>query len=293
MFCFANEYVESTFVYLIILDEDSMAFDEASPPKKRWQQQSCSSTPSPTSFTLDANQWRHQNVLVLDCQNSNTYTMGTILDISNSHLVTLSLRDQSTSTLTIDLTRPICNHLPSIIIDNIPACQDLLVGTDVCVRQMKNESIHQFQLARIRGKHSTRLEFTVNFKDSNNNQEQDEKIDQIQSIQDEKWFIRQNIRLLIEPWHEELRLFRENLSKSTLFRPISVETSNRTSETNDQQENSPSPSETASQQSAFPTPPIENKDEDDEEVERELQKEHQAANNKLQGVKKGDIFTMG
>lgn len=296
MFCFANESIaRPSTVYLPILDEDSMAFDEASPPKKRWQQQSCSSTPSPISFTLDANQWRHQNVLVLDCQNSNTYLMGTILDISNSHLVTVSLRDQSTSTLTIDLTRPICNHLPSIIIDNIPACQDLLVGTDVCVRQMKSNSISPFQLARIRGKHPTRLEFAVDLKDSNNNQEQEEKTDHDETIQDEKWFIRQHIRLLIEPWHEELRLFRENLPKATLFRPISVEVSNRKPETNDQpQQNSSSTSSSPEQQqqSAFPTPPIENKDEDDEEVERELQNDQQAVN-KLQGIKKGDIFTMG
>jgi len=47
------------------------------------------------------------------------------------------------------------------------------------------------------------------------------------------------------------------------------------------------------QQIAFPTPPIEHKDEDDEEeVDRELSKDQQAAN-KLQGIKKGDIFTMG
>jgi hypothetical protein len=38
---------------------------------------------------------------------------------------------------------------------------------------------------------------------------------------------------------------------------------------------------------------MEHKSEDDEEVERELQKTKQTTTNKLQGIKKGDIFTMG
>jgi hypothetical protein len=242
-----------------------------SPPKKRWQQRSCSSTPSPTSFTLDANQWRQQNVLVLDQQNSNIYNMGMIMDINDSHLVAISLRDHQSSSITIDLSRSIGNHLPSIIIDNIPACQDLVIDTEVCVRRLKNSKINQFQCGRIRAKHSTRLEFLIDFKDSNNNNNQNE------NNEDDQWFTRQNIRLLTEPWHEELRLYRENLSMSTMFRPISVDL--------------PIINNTDDQQIAFPTPPIEQKDEDDEEVERELQKE--PTNNKLQGIKKGDIFTMG
>jgi hypothetical protein len=253
-----------------------MAYDEASPPKKRWQQQSCSSTPSPTSFTLDANQWRHQSVLVLDNHNFNTYHMGIILDIIDSHIVTISLRDSSSSSpLIIDLTRPICNNLPSIIIDNIPACQDLLIDTKVCVRRIKNSKINQFIRGRIRAKHPTRLEFSIDLFDSNNNNH-DENDDE------DNLFTRQNIRLLIEPWHEELRLYRDNLS---MFRPISVELPiNNSNEEQPPQQ----------QKTAFPTPPIEHKDEDDEEVERELEKEQQQqAVNKLQGIKKGDIFTMG
>jgi hypothetical protein len=250
-----------------------------SPPKKRWQQQSCSSTPSPPSsssssppFVLDANQWRHQSVLVLDEHNINVYHVGTILDIIDSHLVKISLRDEQSSEITIDLSRPICNHIPSIIIDNIPACQELVIDSQVCVRRIKNSKINQFQCGRIRVKHPTRLEFSIDSKDPNNNHNENDEEDQ--------WFTRQNIRLLIEPWHEELRLYRENLSISTMFRPISVELS--TNNPNDDQ-----------QQIAFPTPPIEHKDEDDEEdVDRELPKDQQAAN-KLQGIKKGDIFTMG
>ena len=252
-----------------------MAYDEVSPPKKRWQQQSCSSTPSPTSFTLDANQWRQQNILVLDTQNPNIYNMGTILDINDSHLVTVSLRDQQTSTIIVDLSRPICSQLPSIIIDNIPACQDLVIDTQVCVRRIKNSKIDQFQCGRIRAKHPTRLEFDIDFKDSNNNHHQENHND------DEQWFTRQNIRLLIEPWHEELRMFRENISMSTMFRPISVDLPANNNNNTDEQ-----------QKIAYPTPPIEHKDEDDEEVERELQKDEQT-NLKLQGIKKGDIFTMG
>jgi hypothetical protein len=252
-----------------------MAHDDVSPPKKRWQQRSCSSTPSPTSFTLDANQWRQQNVLVLDQQNSNIYNMGMIMDINDSHLVAISLRDHQSSSITIDLSRSIGNHLPSIIIDNIPACQDLVIDTEVCVRRLKNSKINQFQCGRIRAKHSTRLEFLIDFKDSNNNNHNE--INQNENNEDDQWFTRQNIRLLTEPWHEELRLYRENLSMSTMFRPISVDL--------------PIINNTDDQQIAFPTPPIEQKDEDDEEVERELQKEQ--TNNKLQGIKKGDIFTMG
>jgi hypothetical protein len=257
-----------------------MAYDDVSPPKKRWQQQSCSSTPSPlsaTSLTLDASQWRQQNVLVLDNQNLNIYHMGTILDIIDSHLVTVSRRDEPSSIITVDLSQPICKHLPSIIIDNIPACQDLVTDTQICVRQVKNSKINQFQCGRIRAKHSKRLEFSIILKDSNNNNR--DEINQDENNLEDKWFTRQNIRLLIEPWHEELRLYRENLSMSTMFRPISVKLP---VENNDNEQ----------QQIAFPTPPIEHKDEDDEEVERELQKESSTAD-KFQGIKKGDIFTMG
>lgn len=275
-----------------------MAHDEVSPPKKRWQQQSCSSTPSPTPFTLDANQWRHQNILVLDNQNLNIYNMGMILDINDSHFVTISLRDQQSSTITIDLSRPICNNLPSIIIDNIPACQDLVIDTQVCVRRNKNSKINQFQCGRIRAKHPTRLEFAIDFKDSNNNNHNDINHDENEQEDDEQdqWYTRQNIRLLIEPWHEELRLYRENLSMPTMFRPISVDLP-IDNQNIDERQSTPSPQQKQSQTSkqqqiAFPTPPIEHKDEDDEEVERELQKQEQT-NNKLQGIKKGDIFTMG
>jgi hypothetical protein len=258
-----------------------MAYDEVSPPKKRWQQQSCSSTPSPTSFTLDANQWHHQSILVLDHQNLNIYNMGMILDINDSHLVTISLRDQQTSKINVDLSRPICNNLPSIIIDNIPACQDLVINTQVCVRRIKNSKNNQFQCGRIRSKHPTRLEFSIDFKDSNNNNHNE--INQDENDDEDQWFTRQNIRLLIEPWHEELRLYQENLSISTIFRPISVDlpTNNNNNEEQREQE-----------QIAFPTPPIEHKDEDDEEIERELENDEQTSN-KLQGIKKGDIFTMG
>jgi hypothetical protein len=257
-----------------------MAYDEVSPPKKRWQQQSCSSTPSPpslTSFTLDASQWRHQSILVLDKQNLNIYHMGTILDIIDSHLVTTSLRDDQLSVITVDLSRPCCNHIPSIIIDNIPACQDLVIDTQVCVRRIKNSKINQFQCGRIRAKHPTRLEFSIDLKDSNNNNSIE--INQDENAEEDEWFTRQNIRLLTEPWHEELRLYHENVSISTMFRPISVELPSNNNTDNQQQ-------------TAFPTPPIEHKDEDDEEVERELETDQQAAN-KLQGIKKGDIFTMG
>jgi hypothetical protein len=165
--------------------------------------------------------------------------------------------------VSIDIHQLISKHFPSIIIDNIPACQDLLVNTPVCVRGTKIENVNQFFCGRIRTKHPTRLEFAIDFKDSNNN------------CEDEKWFTRQNIRLLIEPWHEELRLHQENLAAKTMFRPISVDLPIKTERT------------------AYPTPPIEQKDEDDEEVERELEKDKPNSVNKLQGIKKGDIFTMG
>lgn len=256
-----------------ILDVLDMAYDDASPPKKRWQQQSCSSTPSPSlrsSFILDANQWHHQSVLVLDENNSNIYHLGIILDIIDSHLITISLRDEQLPLVTIDIHQLISKHLPSIIIDNIPACQDLLLHTPVCVRGTKNENMNQFLCGRIRSKHPTRLEFLIDFKDSNNNRENFNENDK-----EEQWFTRQNIRLLIEPWHEELRLHQENLSTKTMFRPISIDLPLKT------------------EQIAFPTPPMEHKSEDDEEVERELQKTKQTTTNKLQGIKKGDIFTMG
>ena len=268
-----------------ILDGHEMAYDEASPPKKRWQQQSCSSTPSPskllTPFLLDGNQWRHQSVLVLDNHDVNKYHMGMIVDIIDSHSITVALRDQSSTTVNIDLARPICKHLPSIIIDNIPACQDLLIDTQVCVRRIKNSQINQFVCGRIREKHPTRLEFSIDLKDSNNNHR--DELDRGDNDEEEQWYTRQNIRLLIEPWHEELRLCGESLPQSALFRPISVELS-------------ANPGRDEEQQIAFPTPPIEPKDDDDdEEVERELQKEddEQQATSKVQGIKKGDIFTMG
>jgi len=251
-----------------------MAYDDTCPPKKRWQQQSCSSTPSPSlisPFILDANQWCHQSVLVLDNKNPNIYHLGVILDIIDSHLITISLRDEQLSPVTIDIHQPISNKFPLIIIDNIPACQDLLINTPVCVRGVKNENTNQFLCGRIRTKHPTRLEFSIDFKYSNTNNCEDSI-----KIEDEIWFTRQNIRLLIEPWHEELRLHQETLSIKTMFRPISVDLP-----INDQQ-------------IAYPTPPIEHKDEDDEEVERELQKNKQQTTvNKLQGIKKGDIFTIG
>jgi hypothetical protein len=252
-----------------------MAYDDASPPKKRWQQQSCSLTPSPSlisPFLLDATQWRHQSVLVLDNKNPNIYHLGVILDIIDSHLIKISLRDEQLSSITIDIHQPVSNDFPSIIIDNIPACQDLLIDTPVCVRGINNDNINRFLCGRIRSKHPTRLEFSIDFKDSNNNREY------IINDKEEKWFTRQNIRLLIEPWHEELRLHQENLSVKTMFRPISVDLSIDNHNTE--------------QQIAYPTPPIEHKDEDDEEVERELQTKQQTIN-KLQGLKKGDIFTMG
>lgn len=267
-----------------------MAYDDVSPPKKRWQQQSCSSPPSPISFTLDANQWRHQSVLALDQQNPNIFNMGTILDINDSHLVTISLRDPPASTTVIDLSRPICKSLPSIIIDNIPACQDLLVNSQVCVRRHKNSKINQFQSGRIRAKHPTRLEFAIDFKDTNNNLQ--EETHQDENNEEDQWFTRQHIRLLIEPWHEELRLYRESLANATMFRPISVDLSKDHSKEETEQP-SPPPPPPPRQKIAFPTPPIEQKDdEDDEEVARELEKAEQT-NNKLQGIKKGDIFTMG
>jgi hypothetical protein len=243
-----------------------MAYDDASPPKKRWQQQSCSSTPSPSltpPFILDANQWRHQSVLVLDNKNSPIYHLGEILDITDSHLIAISLRDEQLPSVTIDIHQSISNHYPLVILDNIPACQDLLMNTPVCVRRIKTNNINQFSCGRIHSKHPTRLEFSIDFNDSNDHLIEDEE---------DKWFTRQNIRLLIEPWHEELRLHQENVS---IFRPISIDLP-----VNDQQ-------------IGYPTPPAEHKDEDDEEIERELKISEQQAINKLQGIKKGDIFTMG
>lgn len=264
-----------------------MAYEDVSPPKKRWQQQSCSSTPSPIPFQLDSSQWRHQNVLVIDQENLNIYHMATIVDIQDSHLVSVTMRDQRiSSSVVINLSRPSCSHLPSIIIDNIPACQDLLVETSVCVRRNKTKEMNQFQCGRIRAKHPTRLEFSIDFKDANNNHH--DQIDSNEEEEEEQWFTRQNIRLLIEPWHEEIHLYRENLSIPTMFRPISVDLPSNTNSNNHDQTDE-------QQKIAFPTPPIEHKDEDDEEeeeVERELQKDEQA-NIKLQGIKKGDIFTMG
>ncbi|CAF0897681.1 unnamed protein product [Adineta ricciae] len=242
-----------------------MAYDDACPPKKRWQQQSCTPTPS-SSFVLDANQWRQQSILVLDKSNRNCYHLGVILDIIDSHLIKISSRDEQSPPLTIDIHQPISKHFPSIIIDNIPACQDLVNNISVCVRRVKTENSTEFFCGRIRSKHPTRLEFSIEFRDSNNNREDSEE------NQEDVWFTRQNIRLLIEPWHEELRLHQQNLS---VFRPISIDSS------------------VTNQQNAYPTPPAEHKDEDDEEVEREFKKGEQQTMNKLQGIKKGDIFTMG
>lgn len=258
-----------------------MAFDETSPPKKRWQQ-SCSTTPPLRSFTLDASQWHHQSVLVFDQYDLNSYRMGVIEDIVDSRKVTVSLKDQSPTTVTVDLASPHSTMLPPIIIDNIPACQDLLVGTDVCVRQEKNSKVHKFICGRIKAKHATRLEFCIDFKDSNNNSKET-------FISDEKdgdnWYTRQHIRLLLEPWHEEMRLFRESGLTSNVFRPITFDLD--LIKNHDQNQNSSPASKTP-----FPTPPIENKDDDDDDIEGELQKPSTGVN-KLQGIKKGDIFTMG
>ena len=150
---------------------------------------------------------------------------------------------------------------------SIRVCKCIIIIIDVIVVVWK------------RAKHVTRLEFLIDLKDSNNNNR--DEINQDENDNEDKWFTRQNIRLLIEPWHEELRLYQENVSMSTVFRPISVDLSANNS--NDEQ-----------QQTAFPTPPIEHKDDDDEEIERELRNEQQQQPaNKLQGIKKGDIFTMG
>ncbi|UJR13337.1 hypothetical protein I4U23_000355 [Adineta vaga] len=252
-----------------------MAYDDVSPPKKRWQQQGCSPTPSSSSssFVLDANQWRQQSILVIDKTNPNHYHLGIILDVIDSHLVKISLRDEQSSPITIDIHQLISKQYPSIIIDNIPACQDLVTNTPVCVRQIKSENTNEFFCGRIRSKHPTRLEFSIDFKDENSNREDH------QENNENIWFTRQNIRLLIEPWHEELRLYQQNLS---IFRPISIELP------------------VNNQKNVYPTPPAEQKDEDDEEVERELEKceqqqqqQQQQTMNKLEGVKKGDIFTMG
>lgn len=237
-----------------------MAYDDISPPKKRWQQQNFS-----TIFLLDANQWCHQSVLVLDQNYPNIYNLGIISDIIDSHLIKITLRDQQLSSVTIDIHQSINKDFPSIIIDNIPPCQDLIINTQVCVRQIKNENFNQFLCGRIRAKHSTRLEFLIDFNKLNSNQENNQDI----------WFTRQNIRLLIEPWHEELRLHQDNIAIKTMFRPVSIDLLIN------------------QQEIAYPTPPIEQKDEDDEEVERELEKNKSSAINKLQGIKKGDIFTIG
>ena len=168
-----------------------MAFDDTSPPKKRWQQQK-------PSFSLDANQWRHQSVLIRDQTSPNIYHLGSILDIIDSHLVKLSFRNEQMPSTTIDIHQSTDNCCPVIIIDNIPACHDLSVDTRVCVRRDVNEDFNRFVCGRIREKHSARLEYSIEFDDSNENQQED------------KWFTRQNLRLLIEPWQEELRLFQQN-----------------------------------------------------------------------------------
>lgn len=246
-----------------------MAYDEISPPKKRWQQQqSSSSTPSPSfvsPFLLDAHQWRQQNILILDTNTFDRYHLGMIVDILDSHLVQVAFNEQPTSNITIDIHQMNNKDFPSILIDNIPACQDLLPQTRVCVRGVQQDLMQLFFCGRIRCKHSTRLEFAIDFQD-------------IPTENNQRWFTRQNIRLLIEPWHEEYRLYQENLSAKTTFRPISIDSLGKNE-----------------QDIAYPTPPpIESKDEDDEEVERELQKRKDLPiNNKLQGIKKGDIFTMG
>ena len=236
--------------FSFILDVFDMAYDDPSPPKKRWQQQNSS-----PSFLLDAHQWRQQNILILDQKTFNRYHLGVILDIIDSHLVLVSFNEQSLSSVTIDIHQITQQDFPWIIIDNIPACQDLLPQTRVCVRTIQQENNQEFLCGTIRLKHPTRLEFSIDFKD-----------DLIMEMKD-RWFTRQNIRLLIEPWHEEYRLYQENLSTKTLFRPIS-------SEKNDEQIVSPI-------------------EQDDEEIEREFQKRKESSLNKLQGIKKGDIFTMG
>lgn len=228
--------------FSFILDVFDMAYDDPSPPKKRWQQQSSSSL-----FLLDAHQWRQQNVLILDQNSFNRYHLGMILDIIDSHLVVVSFNEQSFPTITIDIHQTNAQDLPLIIIDNIPACQDLLPQTRICVRGIKQE----FLCGRIRLKHPTRLEFSIDFDFFN-----DEMKD--------RWFTRQNIRLLIEPWHEEYRLYQENLSTKPLFQSIS-------SDKFEGQINSPT-------------------EHDDEDLQK---RKESPINNKLQGIKKGDIFTMG
>lgn len=215
--------------FSFILDVFDMAYDDPSPPKKRWQHQSSS-----PSFRLDAHQWRQQNILILDQNTFDRYHLGVIVDIIDSHLILVSFNDQTLSSITIDIHQITREELPGIIIDNIPACQDLLPQTRVCVRNNQ-----EFLCGTIRLKHPTRLEFSIDFHQ-----------DLIMEMKD-RWFTRQNIRLLIEPWHEEYRLYQENLS-------ISSEKDN----------------------------------EHDDEEDFPKQKES-PINNKLQGIKKGDVFTMG
>ncbi|CAF0938493.1 unnamed protein product [Didymodactylos carnosus] len=174
------------------------------PPKKRWQLTQSSSplvlqnnddkTPSKNShFYLDPSQWKHQSVLIL-CDHH--YHMSTIIDINYS-MIDIELKKPINNKLEMKLY---CNFeqslspTPTVILDNIPACSDLKLNTSVCVRIHPTNS--DFVCGIIKEKHPTRLEFSVKFIDGNEQQQ--------------RWFTRQNIRLLIEPWHEELRLFRAN-----------------------------------------------------------------------------------
>ena len=252
-----------------------MANEDVCPPKKRWQQRSSSprvSSPSPSSFRLDANQWRHQSVLVLDKDHTSVYHQGSILDIIDSHLVEISRRDQQLSAVIIDLQRPISKDFPSIIIDNIPACEDLRIDRLVCVRRTATGEINQFLCGRIRKKHPIRLEFSIDFKDSNNNNNRDPSLGNETDSDEEKWFTRQNIRLLVEPWHEEFCIFQDSLSTGSESRAASTDPSKESSEQ-------------VQERAVEPVSPIARKDEqDDDEEEEKLQ-------NKFQGVKKGDVFT--
>ena len=253
-----------------------MANEDVCPPKKRWQQRSRSpsvSSPSPSSFRLNANHWRHQSVLILDKDNAPIYHQGFILDIIDSHLVEISRRDQQLPAVIIDLQRPISKDFPSIIIDNIPACEDLRIDRLVCVRRMATGEINQFLCGRIRKKHPIRLEFSIDFKDSNNNN-RDPSLGDETDKDNETWFTRQNIRLLVEPWHEEFCIFQDSLSTGSESRAASTEPSKESAEH-------------VRERPIEPVSPLARKDDDGDDDDDDEEKLH----NRFQGVKKGDVFT--
>ncbi|CAF0943326.1 unnamed protein product [Didymodactylos carnosus] len=186
-------------------------------PKKRWQLSSSSSSSSTavpatieasvidnndkttltnSTFFLDPLQWKHQSVLIFY---DHRYHMSTIIDI-NCSIIDIELRksinNKSQMKFFCDFFKQNLSPTPIVILDNIPACNDLIINTPVCVRIKPTNSY--FICGIIEEKHPTRLEFLVKFIDEDEQQQQ-------------RWFTRQNIRLLIEPWHEELRLFRENI----------------------------------------------------------------------------------